>query len=97
LAYFSENQARVKPCDPVEELFFKSGAPVMSGVFERIWADTPCRRPIQVVAFLSFRIVHHRPDLNPLFGAVATTRRGLIGDRLESDRRSGSKTQLVLV
>jgi hypothetical protein len=47
-----------------ERLFFKTGAPVMSGAFERIWADTPCRRPIQTVAFLSFRIVHHRRNLD---------------------------------
>jgi hypothetical protein len=47
-----------------EMLFFQTGAPVMNGAFERIWADTPCRRPIQIVAFLSFRIVHHRRNLN---------------------------------
>jgi hypothetical protein len=64
LAYFCENQASGKPGVPPGEAIFQTGAPDMSGAFERIWADTPCRRPIQAVAFLSFRIVHHRRDLN---------------------------------
>jgi hypothetical protein len=44
--------------------FFKSGVPVARLAVGRIWADTPCRRPIQSIAFLSFRIVHHRRDIN---------------------------------
>jgi hypothetical protein len=64
LAYFCENQASGKPGDTLVEAIFQTGAPVVSGAFERIWADTPCRRPIQAVAFLSFRIVHHRRNLN---------------------------------
>jgi len=64
LAYFYENQATGKPVNPLGELFFKSGAPVAQLAFERIWADTPCRPPIQSIAFLSFRIVHYRRDMN---------------------------------
>jgi hypothetical protein len=97
LAYFCENQASGKPGGLPGEVIFQTGSPVMSGAFERIWADTPCRRPIQTIAFLSFRIVHHRRNLNPLFDATAAIRRSLIGIRRESDRRSRSKTQLVIV
>jgi hypothetical protein len=64
LAYFCENQASGKPGDSLGEAIFQTGVPVMRDAFERIWADTPCRRPIQIVAFLSFRIVHHRRNLN---------------------------------
>jgi len=69
-----------------ERLFFKSGAPAISAAFERIWADTPCRRPIQAVAFLSFRIVHDRRNLNAFDDVIATIRRGPIGVRRKSDR-----------
>jgi hypothetical protein len=41
LVYFYENQASGKPCDPLGEAIFQTGAPVISGAFERIWADTP--------------------------------------------------------
>jgi hypothetical protein len=86
LAYFCENQASGKPGDLLEENIFQTDAQVMIDAFERIWADTPCRRAIQIVAFLSFRIVHHRRNLEPLFGAIEVIRRGLIGARRKYDR-----------
>jgi hypothetical protein len=45
----------------LENLLFKT-AQVIDGFFRRIRADTSWRRPIQAIAFLSFRVVHHSGD-----------------------------------